>query len=154
MGFPQWLSGKELACQIRRLRRGSFYPWVGKIPWRRKWQQTQVFFPGASHRHMCVCVCAQSLSHVWLFATLWTVAHQASLSIGFSRQEHWSGLRGKHNYFMCFVSHKTTGEELWVLGGSQNDWGDRAPWKPKYYLILLPPHPILMWKFPAEDGKL
>ena len=30
------------------------------------------------------------LSCVWLFVTLWTVAHQASLSIGFSRQEHWS----------------------------------------------------------------
>ena len=33
-----------------------------------------------------------SLSHVWLFATLWTVAHQAALSMGFSRQEYWSGL--------------------------------------------------------------
>ena len=34
------------------------------------------------------------LSHfspVWLFATLWTVAHQALLSMGFSRQEYWSG---------------------------------------------------------------
>ena len=27
-----------------------------------------------------------------LFVTLWTVAHQASLSMGFSRQEYWSGL--------------------------------------------------------------
>ena len=31
-------------------------------------------------------------SHVRLFAMLWTVAHQAPLSIGFSRQEFWSGL--------------------------------------------------------------
>ena len=31
-------------------------------------------------------------SHVWLFAALRTVAHQAALSIGFSRQEYWSGL--------------------------------------------------------------
>ena len=31
-------------------------------------------------------------SHVWLFATPWTVAHQASLSMGFSRQKNWSGL--------------------------------------------------------------
>ena len=30
--------------------------------------------------------------HVWLFATLWTVAHQTPLSMGFSRQEYWSGL--------------------------------------------------------------
>ena len=45
---------------------------------------------------MCVCVCvfehAQSLSYVWLFATPWTVASQAPLSVGFSWQEYWSGL--------------------------------------------------------------
>ena len=32
------------------------------------------------------------LSHVGLFVTPWTVAHQALLSMGFSRQEYWSGL--------------------------------------------------------------
>ena len=31
------------------------------------------------------------LSRVWLFATPWTVAHQAPLSMGLFRQEHWSG---------------------------------------------------------------
>ena len=34
----------------------------------------------------------QSLSHVWLFAAPWTVAHQAPLSKRFPRQEYWSGL--------------------------------------------------------------
>ena len=34
----------------------------------------------------------KSLSRVRLFATLWTVAYQTSLSMGFSRQEYWSGL--------------------------------------------------------------
>ena len=34
---------------------------------------------------------AQSLSHVCLFATPWTVAFQAALSMEFSRQEYWSG---------------------------------------------------------------
>ena len=34
----------------------------------------------------------KSLSRVQLFATPWTVARQAPLSIGFSRQEYWSGL--------------------------------------------------------------
>ena len=31
-------------------------------------------------------------SHAQLFATLWTIANQAPLSMGFSRQEYWSGL--------------------------------------------------------------
>ena len=34
----------------------------------------------------------KSLSHVGLFATPWTVADQAPPSMGFSRQEYWSGL--------------------------------------------------------------
>ena len=34
----------------------------------------------------------KSLSYVGLFANPWTVAYQASLSTGFSRQENWSGL--------------------------------------------------------------
>ena len=32
LGNPKWLSGKESACQYRRLRRCRFNPWVGKIP--------------------------------------------------------------------------------------------------------------------------
>ena len=40
---------------------------------------------------MCMCLLSR-FSHVQLFAILWTVAHQALLSMGFSRQEYWSGL--------------------------------------------------------------
>ena len=46
---PWWLSGKELICQFRRLKRHGFDPSVGKIPWRQKWQPTIVFLPGESH---------------------------------------------------------------------------------------------------------
>ena len=41
-----------------------------------------------TERFGVVCI----LSHVWLFATPWTVACQAPLSMKFSRQEYWSGL--------------------------------------------------------------
>ena len=42
---------------------------------------------------VCVCVCVFShFSHVQLFVTLWTVACQPPLSMGFSRWEHWSRL--------------------------------------------------------------
>ena len=37
-------------------------------------------------------MCVKSLSCIQLFATPWTVAHQAPLSMDFSRQEYWSGL--------------------------------------------------------------
>ena len=52
---------------------GSGWSWIFDLP---------TFWP-----------CVLSLfSHVWLFVTLWTVAHQAPPSVGFSRQEDWSGL--------------------------------------------------------------
>ena len=48
---------------------------------------------------VCVCVCARActralshISRVQLFAVQWTIACQAPLSVGFSRQEYWSGL--------------------------------------------------------------
>ena len=37
-------------------------------------------------------MCVKSLSRVQVFVTLCTVAHQAPLSMGFSRQHYWSGL--------------------------------------------------------------
>ena len=41
----------------------------------------------------CMCACMFScFIRVWLFPTLWTEAHQAPLSMGFSRQAYWSGL--------------------------------------------------------------
>ena len=42
--------------------------------------------------YLAMKVKVKPLSRVRLFATLWTVAHQAPPSMGFSRQEHWSGL--------------------------------------------------------------
>ena len=43
--------GQEPACQCRRCKSHRFSPWVGKIPWRRQWQPTQVLLPGESHGH-------------------------------------------------------------------------------------------------------
>ena len=42
--------------------------------------------------HSIFVVIVWSLNHVQQFATPWTIAHKARLSIGFARQEYWSGL--------------------------------------------------------------
>ena len=44
-GLPTWHRYKESACQCRRC---EFDSWVGKIPWRRKWQPIPVFLPEES----------------------------------------------------------------------------------------------------------
>ena len=61
-------------------------------------QSQETLMASLSHTHghnwpHCVwgCVCAM-LSHVRLFGTSWRVAYQAPLSLGFPRQEYWSGL--------------------------------------------------------------
>ena len=45
VGFPHSSVGKESGLQCRRL---GFNSWIGKIPWRRNWQPTPVFFPKES----------------------------------------------------------------------------------------------------------
>ena len=44
---------------------------------------------------VCVCVCVCARSAMSDSATPWTVARQAPPSLGFSRQEDWSGLAGQ-----------------------------------------------------------
>ena len=53
----------------------------------------KLYYWGMFHFLNKITVCVLSrFSCVWLFATLWKVAHQTPLSMEFSRQEHWSGL--------------------------------------------------------------
>ena len=68
------------------------------IPWRNvpsslafktlAWSHVYVFRTSVLVSCMCVL---RSFSHAWLFVMLWTVAWQASFSMGFSRQEYWCG---------------------------------------------------------------
>ena len=117
--FPVGSDGKSICLQCRR---SGFNPWVGKIPWRRKWQPTPVFLPEKSHGqrslagyspwglkesdmterlHLTIYIVNlyiyESESEVaQLCPTLCNPMdgslHQAPPSMGFSRQEYWSGL--------------------------------------------------------------
>ena len=68
----------QLVKNCLKCRRPWIDSWVGKIHWRRD--------------RLLLLLLLSRLSRVWLFATPETAAHQAPLSLGFSRQEHWSGL--------------------------------------------------------------
>ena len=92
-------------------RRRGFSPWVEESSWRRNgyplqdsglenpmhrkaWRAT---VHGVAKRWtqlsaLCLQCMLSHFSHVWLCVTLWTVARQASLSMGFSRQQYWSRL--------------------------------------------------------------
>ena len=59
---------------------------LSRAPCATQWVLTSYLF------YTCVLMHTQLLSHVQLFETPWTVARQASLFIGFPRQEYWNGL--------------------------------------------------------------
>ena len=76
-----------------------------------------------------VCVCAKLLYHVRVFATLWTVARQATLSMGFSRQEHWRELACPRPWHLphpgtlclfCLLNWQAGSLPLAPLGGEGN----------------------------------
>ena len=47
--FPRWHSDKESAANAGNVKRHRFDPWLGKIPWSRKWQPTLVLLTRESH---------------------------------------------------------------------------------------------------------
>ena len=49
LGLLRWLSGKSQTANVGDARDNGFSPWVGKIPWRRKWQPTPISCLGKSH---------------------------------------------------------------------------------------------------------
>ena len=95
ISFPGGSGDKSNCLQCRRQ---GFDLWVGKIPWRRKWQPTPVLLPEKFHGWRSLIgyspwlLLLSRFSRVQLCATPETAAHQAPMSLGFSRQEHWSGL--------------------------------------------------------------
>ena len=56
----------------------------------------------------------KSLSHVQLFATPWTLAYQAPPSMGFSRQEYWSGLPSPYPGDLTDPGIEPRSPALWV----------------------------------------
>ena len=56
-GFPggTW---EESTCQYKRRKRLGFDPWIGRIPWTRKWPPTPVFLPGKFHGQRSLAGCS------------------------------------------------------------------------------------------------
>ena len=102
--LPWWFSGKNLPAVLETCSRQMFDPWASKIAGSRKCQPAPACLPGESMdggvwraavsgsqsirhdwAHMLIYVQAWVLGCfrcVWLFVTLWTVAHQFPLSMG------------------------------------------------------------------------
>ena len=98
----------------------GFNPWVGKIPWRRKWQPTLVFLPGESHEQrrlgvspwgykesdMTELACSHLLGVI--ISTVLIVYHSVvillTINHGVSRPEGESSTPARHSVNICLVS--------------------------------------------------
>ena len=99
--------------------------------WPHRWQPTRLLSPwdspgknaGVGCHCLLQCMRACSVASVRLCTSLWTAAHQASMTTGFSRQEYWNGVpfpspwTGTWIYFLLRLS------VLWIEGS------------PKYWLL-------------------
>ena len=79
-------------------------------------------------------LCAYSLSRIRLFVTPWTVAHQAPLSMEFSKQEYWSRLPFPSTGDLPNLGTESGSPALQVdslplshLGSPKKVWGDYNP---------------------------
>ena len=82
MGGQRWIITALFPTNIDLLPKRKNLGAEMSIHWKRVQARTDTV-------HACML---SHFSRVWLFATLWTIAHQPPLSMGFSRQEYWSGL--------------------------------------------------------------
>ena len=66
---------------------GSYFPspwvWAGLSVWSPTYWKREAEPSQRPHLNQCLCLCAYSPNHVWLFAIFWTVACQTLLSMGF-----------------------------------------------------------------------
>ena len=88
-----------------------------------------IYFPSAWKWKVKV----KSLSHVWLFPTPWTAAHQAPLSMGFTRQEYWSRVPLPSAGDMGSIPSQGAKILQATWHGKRRDW-----FKAKTYSVLCP----------------
>ena len=85
------------------------------------------------------------LSHVQLFATSLTVVHQASLSVGFPRQEYWSGLPFSPPGNFCDPGIEPTSPAFPASAGGF--FTTEPPGKPYIYICIYAPVYIFFFRF-------
>ena len=95
---------------------------------------------------LCLCIWGR-FSHIQLFAALCTVACQASLSVGFSRQKYWSVLAntGCHNLLEHYISCCPSCQFPWVPGAVR---------VPVIQVTASPPHLASLGQTQVLQGSL
>ena len=132
-GFPGGARGKESICQCRRLRKREFDLWIGKIPWRRKWQPTPVFLPGKSMDRGAWLATVHAVTKSWTWLSMSINYKQPRVAASVKREISplfhllWFSYCGPlHRFlFVCFFFFVIV---LFVFCPHCTIWGILAPW--------------------------
>ena len=100
--LPWWLRWWRICLPCRR---PGFYPWVGKVLWRRAWQPTPVFFPGESHGQRSLVSYSEPLCHRVRY--FWATKHDSPGCIPSMLSDPWAALcpRAYHTVRLLSVSN-------------------------------------------------
>ena len=107
-----------------------------------------------SYSSSCMCACMLShLTCIRLFVSLWTIACQAPLSMGFSKQEYWSGLPWPPPRFLCNPGIGPTALSSPTLAGgfftTSATWEDlSSSYSPSKYHRLVSVDATRTWNIP------
>ena len=101
---------------------------LSRFPVAYSWRASHV---PVTHVYVCVCVCV-CVSYLCLFVTSWTVAHQAPLSMEFSRQEYWGWLPFPSPGHLPYPGIKPRSSEL-----QADSLLSEPPGKPTHYTFVV-----------------
>ena len=117
----------QLAKNLPAMQKTQVCPWVGKIPWRRKWLPTSVFLSGEFHGERSrtgYIVCGVAKSQTWLsnFFFFHPVIPLFYIK-GPNQHQHWNLLPNHHNVLSWKQFHPLTLSSLYSRTQTAYGWG-------------------------------
>ena len=120
LGFPGGTTGKESACQCRRCKRFRFDPWVGKMPWNRKWQTHSRILawsiPWAERPGRAQSMGSQRVRHDWARVCTHTQTHTQT------HKRHTHTHVHTHTHTHTHPPSKETNAVLWSYPVERHTW--------------------------------
>ena len=144
-GFLGGSDGKESICQCRR---HGFDPWVGKIPWRRKWQATPVFLPGKPHGQSSLVGYSP---WGWKESDKTELTEQQKQQTAVKGSWYMEGNDSRKNSYIYIVNGKREGERRWGRKMSMQT-GNLMGWNVNNRCTGLAPCPPKFMPFPEPQN--
>ena len=103
--FNCFHSSKKSTCKCKKCR---FDPWVGKIPWRRKWQPTPVFLPGQFRGERSLGDCSHAVAKSWTWLSNWGTTKKLEWNVFHVNFVSVSEVQSKYSLKYCLPLYQAS----------------------------------------------